>query len=210
MGKIKERDRMENQIKFAKNVLLLDVAFIHGMLGRIRQFMSERLGRQLPDIDLSAWLTCLVLDAGIRGDKNEVQVLLLHDGEEQRVDFCQPSDLKSLDGMACRTSLGEFAFSCVTSADIVSSEALFVDLMTLALDSSDVKCLMLLPCHEKYASLLEKEICSLLDGKEKEMTEKLLYFTMAGSMSPLPCRCDSVVHSLIRVWDIRPEELKPL
>ena len=71
---------------------------------------------------------------------------------------CEPSDVNKLNHQACRTPLGEFAFSSVTSSGLVSTEELFLDLMNLALDSADVKCLMLLPFHQVYGNGVEEKL----------------------------------------------------
>ena len=81
----------------------------------IKSFLGERLGRTLPDVDLPAWLSYLALDAGLREGDNEIQVLLVHGGEVSALPHCRPADLKELDGVACRTPLGEFAFSRVNT-----------------------------------------------------------------------------------------------
>ena len=66
---------MEKNITFAPNVLLLDTAFVNDTVYKSRQFLSERLGRELPETDLIDWLICLGLDGGLRGQENELQVL---------------------------------------------------------------------------------------------------------------------------------------
>ena len=72
---------MENNVKFSKNVILVDVSFLDETVSDIKSFLGERLGRTLPDVDLPAWLSYLALDAGLREGDNEIQVLLVHGGE---------------------------------------------------------------------------------------------------------------------------------
>ena len=136
---------MEDKIKFPANVILIDVAFLNEVVYGAKNFLEGKLGRKLPDVDLPAWLSYLALDAGLREQENEVEVLLVHTPAADVLKCCEPSDVNKLNHQACRTPLGEFAFSSVTSSGLVSTEELFLDLMNLALDSADVKCLMLLP-----------------------------------------------------------------
>ena len=126
-----------------------------------RTFLEGKLGRKLPDVDLPAWLSYLALDAGLREQENEVEVLLVHTPAADVLKCCEPSDVNKLNHQACRTPLGEFTFSSVTSSGLVSTEALFLDLMNLALDSADVKCLMLLPFHQVYGNGVEEKSCRI-------------------------------------------------
>lgn len=201
--------RMENNIKFSENVILVDVSFLNETVGDIKSFMGERLGRELPDVDLPAWFSYLALDAGLEKGDNEIQVLLVHDGGVEALPHSQPTSLKELDGKACRTPLGEFAFSCVTAADITTSADLFLDLMNLALDSADVKRLALVPFHRLYADRVEEGIRKFFEKKEKKEGDgcQAVYFIMAAPEKPVPCTCDSVLYSLSHVLGIQPEEL---
>ena len=67
---------MENfkcpEVKFPKNVLLMDVAFVNREVASMRRSMSWGLKRELPLIDMYKWLSCLALD----GDVVHVRMLL--------------------------------------------------------------------------------------------------------------------------------------
>lgn len=198
---------MDDKIKFSPNVLLMDVSFVNEIAARSRDVLGERLGRTLPEIDLPAWLSYLALDAGLREGENEIQVLLIHDESTRRLAACQPFDLESLNGMACRTPPGEFLFSCVTPADIATREELFLDLMTLAQDSADVRCLMLLPFHPEYGRKMEEELTKLLKDKSGDECKKAIYFTLAQPGEALPCRTDFVTFSLLKTFGVGADEL---
>lgn len=200
---------MENNVKFSKNVILVDVSFLDETVSDIKSFLGERLGRTLPDVDLPAWLSYLALDAGLREGDNEIQVLLVHGGEVSALPHCRPADLKELDGVACRTPLGEFAFSRVSSAGMAASSDLFIDLMHLALDSADVECLALVPFHRLYAGKVEEELRKCLGKQEKQKEAgRVVYFMMAAPQVPIPCVTDSVLYSLSHALGIKPEELE--
>ena len=68
---------MEDKIKFPANVILIDVAFLNEVVYGAKNFLEGKLGRKLPDVDLPAWLSYLALDAGLREQENEVEVLLV-------------------------------------------------------------------------------------------------------------------------------------
>lgn len=199
---------MEEKAEFSENVILIDVAFLNEVVCNARKFLGPKLGRELPEIDLLAWLSYLSLDAGLRGDSNEIQVLLLQDESTHELKGCEPSDLGSLDGMVCRTSLGEFAFSCVNSAGITSCEALYLDLMNLALDSAEVKHLILVPFHLFYKDRVEEGLRKFFKGKSEGECDKAMYFVMEEPLKPVYSRWDLIIYSLAQAFGIKSDELK--
>lgn len=194
-------------MKFSGNVILIDVTFINEVACHAKKFLSEKVGRELPEIDLLAWLSYIALDAGLREGDNEIQVLLVSDDGTHQLKNCEPSDLDSLDGMACRTPLGEFSFSCVTPARITSCEELFLDLMNLLLDSADVKRLMLVPFHLLYGHWVEEGLRKYFNGKSEEECGKAFYFITEELLQPVPCRSDSIAYSLTQALGVKSDEL---
>jgi hypothetical protein len=172
-----------------------------------RNFLEGKLGRKLPDVDLPAWLSYLALDAGLREQENEVEVLLVHTPAADVLKCCEPSDVNKLNHQACRTPLGEFAFSSVTSSGLVSTEELFLDLMNLALDSADVKCLMLLPFHQVYGNGVEEKLAGFFKDKSEEERGKAVYFITEEPLSPVYCRLEPVFYSLAHAFGIKSDEL---
>lgn len=165
-----------------------------GVAGRIR-------------LILPAWLSYLALDAGLREQENEVEVLLVHTPAADVLKCCEPSDVNRLNHQACRTPLGEFTFSSVTSSGLVSTEELFLDLMNLALDSADVKCLMLLPFHQVYGNGVEEKLAGFFKDKNEEERGKAVYFITEEPLSPVYCRLEPVFYSLAHAFGIKSDEL---
>ena len=198
---------MEDKIKFPANVILIDVAFLNEMVYGAKNFLENRLGRKLPDIDLPAWLSYLALDAGLREKENEAEVLLVHTPAANVLKCCEPSDVDKLNHQACRTTLGEIEFSSVTSSGLVSSEELFLDLMNLALDSADVKCLMLLPFHQAYGGRVEEKLAGFFKDKNEEERGKAVYFALEEPLNSVRCRWEPVIYSLAHAFGIKSDEL---
>ena len=198
---------MEDKIKFPANVVLMDVAFLNEVVYGAKRVLESRLGRKLSDIDLPAWLSCLALDAGLREEENEVEVLLVHTPATNVLKGCEPSEVDELNSRACRTPLGEFAFSSVTSSGLVSTEALYLDLMNLALDCADVKCLMLLPFHREYGDRVEERLAHFFKEKSEEERGRAVYFTLEEPANPVYCRREPVIYSLAHAFGIKPGEL---
>ena len=200
-------DMEKNQITFASNVLLLDVTFINETVYGAKRFLGERLGRELPDTDLVDWMICLGLDGGLRGGMNEMQILLVGDEGAHELKGCVPAALEELDGKACQTSLGEFSFSVVPSAGMVSRAALFNELAQLALDAKEVERLMLVPRFHEYGEELTKTLHDFCEEKECDGADKALCFLMEEPEEPLRCRTDLATYSLLHIWGVSAEDL---
>ncbi|MDO4164534.1 MAG: L-selectin [Bacteroides sp.] len=198
---------MENKVKFSENVFLIDTAYLNVLSATIQKMMGEAVGRTLPNLDLPAWLTYLALDAGIQEGANEIQVILMRDEATHTLPCCEPSDLDALQTMACRTSVGEFSFSCATTARLVSGEELFLDLTTLALDAADVKHLLLFPSQPDYGEKLRETLNNLLKDKTEDERQKVICFSLEKPQSPLCYRWDSPAFSVARAFGLRAEEL---
>lgn len=197
---------MKKEIDFAKNVIIIDVAYLNEMAYNLKKVMSIRLDRDLQDIDLPAWLSYLALDAGLREGDNEIQVLLVHN-ETPKLTCAHPDNLNSLQGMACRTPLGEFTFNCISTERLTTIEALFLDLTMLALDDARVERLMLVPYQAYYAGKLEDALQKFAEEKGKEACQKVMYFSMERLSKEFPCRWDYISYSLARVFGIRSDEM---
>ena len=198
---------MLEDIKLSENVILIDVAFLNEFVRSAKSFLSTRLGRELPNVDLPAWLSYMALDAGLKVGESKLEVILLHDQAVHTLSCCEPSDLDHLGSLACRTPVGEYLFSSVSSSGIVSTEELYLDLMNIALDSTDVKCLMLLPFHPVYGDKVEEKLCRFFKNKKEEERSRAVYFTMEETSQPIYCRQEPVSYSLAHAFGINPDEL---
>ena len=197
---------MDKNITFSSDVILLDVAFLREITIS-KHFLGDRLQRELPDTDLVKWLVCLALDAGLRGAEHEVQVLLVADGLTQALDGFLPASLEELDGKACQTALGEFSFSVVPSAGMVSRAELFEDLTKLALDAQEVECLVLVPHFYEYGEKLAKAFQAFCEATKVGRIDKALCFLMERPDSDLLCSWDLATYSLMHIWGISPADL---
>lgn len=199
-------------IKFADHVVLLDVAFLDGMVRSVREVMERRLGRELPPLDLAEWITCLLLDAGLRGGGNDMQVLLVQAGKQGgRLDGCLPGSLDELDGKACATPLGECAFTVVTDEGLPTGTHLFFDLMTLLLNDTRLHTLVLVPSAEQPDGEVENVMVQLRKDMGEEAGKALSrthWFRLTPPQGALPCQWCPVAGSLAYVLGIREDELK--
>lgn len=190
------------QIKLSEAVVLIDAAFLSFVITDMKGYFEKTLQRSLTEIDLSALVTYLTLDAGITGENNEVQFLFVYDQESDRLQHCYPADLrKDLNGVAFQSPYGEYSFASVPSEGMVSREGLFLDLLTIVADSADVKKIMVISFNEEYGN---KVTGVLNEIKEKEVIQ----FRMNEPESVVEYKWDMLAFPIMQALGIKAEELQ--
>lgn len=192
----------KSQIKLSETVVLIDTAFLNFVITDIKGYFEETLQRTLQDIDLSMLTTYLTLDAGIVEGKNEVQFLFVYDKDSNKLQNCQPSDLKNeLNGVAFQSPFGEYLFVSVPSEGMVSREDLFLDLLSIISDSADVKKMIIISFNEEYGG---KVTTILSEVKEKEVIQ----FRMNEPQIPVEYKWDMLAFPVMQALGIRADELQ--
>ena len=190
------------QIKLSETVVLIDAAFLNFVIMDMKRYFEETLQRTLQEIDLSMLTTYLTLDAGIVEGKNEVQFLFVYDKDSNKLQNCQPSDLKNeLNGVAFQSPYGEYLFASVPSEGMVSREALFLDLLSIISDSADVKKMIIISFNEEYG---DKVTTVLSEVKEKE----IIQFRMNEPQRPVEYKWDMLAFPVMQALGIRADELQ--
>ena len=157
---------MDEKIKFHSNVLLIDAAFLNLVVTDLKKYFEKTLMRELQEIDLSELVTYIVLDAGMAVGDNQIQILMVYDKDSAQLSNCRPSDLSAeLNGVAFKSQFGEFSFASVPCEEMVSREELYLDLLSIVLDSADVERLILVSFNEEYG---DKVMERLKGVKNKE------------------------------------------
>lgn len=192
-------DMIDQKIAFSEYVLLIDVDFLNGIVEPIRCPAASG-GDELPRLDWGRWLSFLALDAGIRPGSNELQVLLLYKAGVDRVACCNLGLLDELNGKACQTTLGEMQFACVPTADMTSTDELFVNLLQLAYDAKEVRQLLLLP-HPAYGERVVEALTELFHDKPA-LTRKVTYFALYPNTVTLPCKVDTAFYSIAKAFGL--------
>ncbi|MBR4922945.1 MAG: hypothetical protein IKY99_04900 [Bacteroidaceae bacterium] len=157
---------MNNELKFAEKVILIDASYINKVTGDLSQHFSQMIGRELPKADLSIFLECVAMDAAIQPGENVLQVLLVYDKEHAKMDAFNPSDLKKeLNDVAFKSQLGEFQLNTFEPSDMADRETFFLEAVKLVADAKEVKHLVVIPSETEYGDKLP-EIFDKVDGKE--------------------------------------------
>lgn len=157
---------MDEKIKFPSNVVLIYAAFLNLVVTDLKKYFEKTLMRELQEIDLSELVTYIVLDAGMAVGDNQIQILMVYDKDSAQLSNCRPSDLSAeLNGVAFKSQFGEFSFASVPCEEMVSREELYLDLLSIVLDSADVERLILVSFNEEYG---DKVMERLKGVKNKE------------------------------------------
>ena len=157
---------INNELKFAEKVILIDASYINKVTGDLSQHFSQMIGRELPKADLPIFLECVAMDAAIQPGENVLQVLLVYDKEHAKMDAFNPGDLKKeLNDVAFKSQLGEFQLNTFEPSDMADREAFFLEAVKLVADAKEVKHLVVVPSETEYGDKLP-EIFEKVDGKE--------------------------------------------
>ena len=157
---------INNELKFAEKVILIDASYINKVAGDLSRHFSQMIGRELPKADLPVFLECVAMDAAIQPGENVLQVLLVYDKELTKMDAFNPSDLKKeLNDVAFKSQLGEFQLNTFEPSGMADREAFFLEAVKLVADAKEVKHLVIVPSETEYGDKLP-EILEKVDGKE--------------------------------------------
>lgn len=193
--------KLNNNIKLSENVVLIDAAFLNFVISDLKNYFEQTLNRSLGEIDLSLFTTYLMLDAGITEGNNDIQFLFVYDSQSEQLAYCRPSDLKKdLNGVAFKSSYGEFSFVSVPSEGMVSRENLYLDLLTIVADSSDVKKIIVISFNEEYGD----QVSEILDKVEKK---DVFQFRMNEPEQNVTYKWDMLAFSIMQSLGIRSDEL---
>ena len=157
---------INNELKFAEKVILIDAAYINKVTKDLSLHFGQLIGRELPKADLPIFLECVAMDAAIHPGENVLQVLFVYDKNQTRIDAFNPSDLKKeLNDVAFKSQLGEFQLNTFEPSDMADKEAFFLESVRLVADAKEVKHLVVVPDEMEYGDKLP-EIFDKVDGKE--------------------------------------------
>ena len=157
---------INNELKFAEKVILIDAAYINKVTKDLSQHFGQVIGRELPKADLPIFLECVAMDAAIQPGDNVLQVLFVYDKNENKMDAFNPGDLKKeLNDVAFKSQLGEFQLNTFEPSDMADKEAFFLESVRLIADAKEVKHLVVVPSESEYGDKLP-EIFDKVYGKE--------------------------------------------
>jgi hypothetical protein len=192
---------MEEEIKMAETVMLVDASFLNFVTEDIKRNFESMLKRKLQDMDLSHLFTYIALDAGISEGKNEMQIFFIYDADSTSLVHAMPSDLKTeLNNVAFSNEFGEFCFNTFQPEKMASREELFLESLNVLADAKEVKRIVVLSFNEEYGEKVHKILKKV---KEKE----LIQFRMNEPDDDTEYRWEMLAYPVMQALGIRGDEL---
>ena len=193
---------MEEDIKMAETVMLVDASFLNFVTEDIKKNFERMLNRELQDVDLSHLFTYIALDAGISEGKNEMQIFFIYDADSSHLVHTQPSDLTSeLNNVAFSNEFGEFCFNTFQPENMASREELYLESLKVLVDTEEVKRVIVLSFNEEYGEKVHKILKKV---EEKELVQ----FRMNEPEYETDYRWEMLAYPLMQALGIRGDELQ--
>ena len=193
---------INNELKFAEKVILIDASYINKVTADLSRHFGQVIGRELPKADLPIFFECVAMDAAIQPGENVLQVLLVYDKENTRMDAFNPGDLKKeLNDVAFKSQLGEFQLNTFEPSDMADREAFFLEAVKLVADAKEVKHLVVIPSETEYGDKLP-EIFDKVDGKDS--------IHVLGMNPPVPSdkfRWEMMGYAVLQALGVRSDEI---
>lgn len=153
---------------FKPIVVLMDMQLLSGSIMRIKEPLEKAFGRGFPQMDFVGWLVMLCMEAGIEGNDNEIQVLMVCDRKSTDIGILMPSDIKQLDGMATQTECGEMQFALLPTEDMVTTDAMLLDTLQTLLGQDSIRQLIVVPNRIGVWD----DVCAAVKEARMEMSDR--------------------------------------
>lgn len=188
--------------KWSENVIIADGDYIDKVAFNLIVNFERMIGRRIPKADTARWIDCIALDGGLREGCNNTQVVLVHEHRHKSLDNFTPGDYDSeLDGKAFKDNLGEFTISAISPEDMVTSEELFIDALSIVSSQKDVKRIMVVPDAEHIYNKVKDTLRYADDDK------RITVFAMQP-MAGGNFRQEILGYSLMSALGIKADEIK--
>ena len=195
----------EKTALWSENVIVVDAEYVDRVAFNLIVNFERMLGRKIPAADMPRWMDCLALDGGMSPSEDSdccVSVVLVHEKDSNGFDNFVPASYRELDGKAFKDHLGEFVFSSVPVEHLTTKDDLLLDVVRSAMESGDVKRLMVIPnsedgdCYDRLRQMLRRAD----DGK------RITLFAMQPMMGG-NFRQEILGYSLMQALGIKAAEL---
>lgn len=191
---------MEKSINLSENIILVDAEYLDTTVGGLAAFLSQKTGRTLPKADLCTWVGCVLLDAGVRGEGNATQVVIIHDERTKQFSNILPASFADdMNRKAFTDSLGECTLNEFAAPSYVDKEHFLLDSLTHIAEAKEVKRIIVAADDNAYGDELRK-VAGDISGKEVT----LLSMT---PMVPGSYRHDILGFSLLKALGVSADEI---
>lgn len=142
---------------------------------------------------------------GLRPGKNEIQVVLIHDrGNTKMENFAPSTYATELNGQAFNDEqMGEFTFADVATGEFAGNGITMLDIMRNLLEHSEVKRIVLVPDDQD-----EELMANLRSVLRTADDDKRITMLAMQPMTGYDCRQEILGYSVMKALGIKSEEIK--
>ncbi len=187
-------------INWTENIILVDADHVDKVTFNLIVNFERMIGRRIPQADIAKWLDCIALDGGIREGEHQIQVVLLHGKEKNKMENFLPSIYGELDGKAFKDHLGEFIISALPVEKMTTKEDFFLDALQMACGQKEVKRVMVIANETLFPRI--KDLLRRVDD-EKRITIFNMEPREGGNF-----RQEILGYSLMAALGIKGDEIK--
>lgn len=196
-------NNMIDAARWSENVIIADADFIDKVAFDLTVNFERMLMRRIPKADIARWIDCVALDGGVRSGDNQVQVVLIHDKKNLRLENFNPSSYDGeLNGKAFKDHLGEFSISSYPVEELVEKADFIAEASQIAASQKEVKRVMVIPDDEEaYAKV--RHALRRIDDDGKRITLFAMQPMEGGNF-----RQEILGYSLMSALGISGDEIK--
>ena len=188
--------------RYAENIILIDAPFLEFITSDFKKNFEHILNRELETIDISNLLTYISLDGGFTAGKHQINALFIYDANSPILSVCAPSSLSDeLNNMAFHSPVGEIIMQSYSNEDIAVIEDMFLDSLKLAVDSDNVKRMLVVGFYERYGDKI-KEVLKDANGKN------ITVFNVYPVSEKTPYRTECIAYPIMKALGITSDELE--
>ena len=198
-------NELNNEVKWSDNVVLVDADYVDTVAFNLIVNFERMIGRRIPQADIAKWLDCVALDGGVREGENEIQVILIHQKDQQQMkNFVPGNYANDLSEKAFKDHLGEFTINAYQPEEFAKTGDFFCEVLELVCAHKNIKRLMVIPNAED-ASIYNKvrETLRHADDDDKRITVFSMQPQTGGNY-----RQEILGYSLMAALGIKADEIK--
>ena len=202
---LRMNNELNREVKWSENVVLADADYVDTVAFNLIVNFERMIGRRIPQADIAKWLDCIALDGGIRDGENEIQVILIHQKDKQKMENFVPGNYTDdLSGKAFKDHIGEFTINAYQAEGFAKTGDFFGEVLELVLAQNSIKRLMVIPNAED-ASIYNKvrETLRRADDDDKRVTVFTMQPATGGNY-----RQEILGYSLMAALGIKANEIK--
>lgn len=187
--------------KLKGQVILIDSEYANAVAKGLTDYVTHKIGRTLPPVDLAEWLVCVALDCGMKKESTPIQVVFVHPHGKDTMDSFLPSSLtEEIDGQAFQDdALGEMCLFAVSDEGMSEGAPLMEECIKATVTDKEVTRVALVCPDCTCAKVLKDADSDTVSGK-----------VMQISMDPATTEgmpYMSIGYSILHSVGVKPEEL---